>query len=70
MSHVSRMMNMRLKAMEMNIQKFWILQNDLLDWEVTGQVSETTTRCDALTTFHMFDTTGMWSSDYKNLPGY
>ena len=47
MSHVSRMMNMRLAAMLRNLQA---------DYEDDN--------------FRMFDSSGMWASDYKVLVGY
>jgi hypothetical protein len=70
MSHMSRMMNMRFKAMQRNMEEFWIVQNELMEWEHTHQINETTARCETLTTFRMFDVSGMWASDYKVLSGY
>lgn len=70
MSHISRMMNMRLKGMQTTLDYFWKLQNELMEWEQSRQINETSARCESLTEFCMFRIDQIFASDYQPLPGY
>ena len=72
MSHVSRMMNMRLAAMKRNMEEYFQMTSEMVQHEVTGVLTDTGARniCAPIYTFNMFDVSGMWASDYKVLAGY
>lgn len=72
MSHVSRMMNMRLQAIKRNMEEYFQMTSEMVQHEVSGVLTDTGARniCAPIYAFNMFDTSNMWASDYKNLPGY
>lgn len=72
MSHVSRMMNMRFKAMQRNLEEYFQMTKEMLTHEITGVLTDTGARniCAPIYEYSMFDSSGMWASDYKVLAGY
>jgi len=61
---------MRLLGMQDTMKDFWKLQNELMEWEHSHQINESSARCEALNTFWMFRIDQLSADNYHPLPGY
>ena len=71
-THVSSMMNMRIEAMKMALERYFIMTEEMIGYEVSGVLTDTGARniCAPIYEFKMFELYDLDASKYQPMVGY